>query len=118
MRPPCQRRSAGWRIGAENPTHLCGKPSSARLTCPPCRAAAHLTCVWRNHRQERAAACLPVGRSMAGDQSAEAFAELRLVAATLMRLKAAIRNEAAMPEAQRRLAHWRGESDAPMWQAP
>ena len=54
---------------------------------------------------------------MAGDQSAEAFAELRLVAATLMRLKAAIRNEAAMPEAQRRLAHWRGESDAPMWQA-
>ena len=57
------------------------------------------------------------GRSMAGDQSAEAFAELRLVAATLMRLKAAIRNEAAMPEAQRRLAHWRGESDAPMWQA-
>lgn len=57
------------------------------------------------------------GRSMAGDQSAEAFAELRLVAATLMRLKAAIRNEAAMPEAQRRLAHWRGEPDAPMWQA-
>jgi aminoglycoside phosphotransferase (APT) family kinase protein len=57
------------------------------------------------------------GRSMIGDPSAEAFAELRLVAATLMRLKAAMRNEAAMPEAMRRLAYWRGESDAPAWQA-
>jgi Ser/Thr protein kinase RdoA (MazF antagonist) len=57
------------------------------------------------------------GRSMRGDRQAEAFAELRLVAATLMRLRAGLRNEAAMPEAQRRLAYWRGESDAPMWQA-
>jgi hypothetical protein len=57
------------------------------------------------------------GRSMVGDQSAEAFAELRLVAATLMRLKAGMRNDVAMPEAQRRLAYWRGESDAPAWQA-
>lgn len=57
------------------------------------------------------------GRSMGGDPTAEAFAELRLVAATLMRLKAGLRNEAAMPEAQRRLAFWRGEIDAPVWQA-
>jgi Ser/Thr protein kinase RdoA (MazF antagonist) len=57
------------------------------------------------------------GRSMVGDQSAEAFAELRLVAASLMRLKAGMHNDAAMPEAQRRLAYWRGESDAPAWQA-
>ena len=57
------------------------------------------------------------GRSMIGDQPAEAFAELRLVAATLMRLKAGMRQDAAMPEAQRRLAYWRGETDAPTWQA-
>lgn len=57
------------------------------------------------------------GRSMSGVPSAEAFAELRLVAATLMRLKAAGRDEAARPEAERRLAYWRGEIDAPMWQA-
>ena len=52
-----------------------------------------------------------------GDAMAEAFAELRLVAATLMRLKAGLANDAAMPEALRRLAYWRGESAAPMWQA-
>lgn len=57
------------------------------------------------------------GRSMFGTASAEAFAELRLVAATLMRLKAGLADDAAMPEAQRRLAYWRGESDAPAWQA-
>jgi hypothetical protein len=57
------------------------------------------------------------GKSLRGDPHAEAFAELRLVAATLMRIRAGMRNPAAMPEAQRRLAHWRGEIDAPMWQA-
>jgi len=57
------------------------------------------------------------GRSLRGDDSAEAFAELRLVAATLMRVKAGIANESAMPEAQRRLRFWRGESNAPPWQA-
>ncbi len=61
--------------------------------------------------------CEGYGRSMVGDGAGEAFAELRLVAATLMRLKAGLRNEAAMPEAQRRLAFWRGDSDAPAWQA-
>lgn len=57
------------------------------------------------------------GVSARGDRSAEAFAELRLVAATLMRVKAGLVNPAAMPEAQRRLAHWRGDSDAPIWRA-
>jgi Phosphotransferase enzyme family len=57
------------------------------------------------------------GISGRGNPSAEAFAELRLVAATLMRLKAGSANPAAMPEAQRRLAHWRGDPDAPIWRA-
>ncbi len=57
------------------------------------------------------------GASKVGDGAAEAFAELRLVAATLMRLKAGQRSDAAMPEARRRLAYWRGEPGAPMWQA-
>lgn len=57
------------------------------------------------------------GRSMRGDPSAEAFAELRLVAATLMRLKASLRDPAARPEAERRLRFWRGDPDAPPWHA-
>ncbi|MGK0276538.1 MAG: hypothetical protein ACI9N0_002932 [Ilumatobacter sp.] len=57
------------------------------------------------------------GASLRNQPSAEAFAELRLVAATLMRVRAGMRNAAAMPEARRRLAYWRGESDAPVWQA-
>ena len=61
--------------------------------------------------------CTGYGRSMLDDPAAEAFAELRLVAATLMRLKAGLHNKEALPEAQRRLAYWRGESGAPAWQA-
>lgn len=57
------------------------------------------------------------GRSLAADEAARAFAELRLVAATLLRLVAAMRDPAAMPEAQRRLAYWRGDPAAPMWNA-
>lgn len=57
------------------------------------------------------------GATFRTQPSAEAFAELRLVAATLMRVRAGMRNSAAMPEAQRRLNYWRGESDAPVWQA-
>ncbi len=57
------------------------------------------------------------GASLRAQPSAEAFAELRLVAATLMRVRAGMLNKAAMPEARRRLAYWRGESDAPLWQA-
>jgi aminoglycoside phosphotransferase (APT) family kinase protein len=57
------------------------------------------------------------GWSARGDRYAEAFAELRLVAATLMRWKVALVDPAARPEAERRLAHWRGEVDAPAWRA-
>lgn len=57
------------------------------------------------------------GTSMIGVRSAEAFAELRLVAATLMRLRAAQADQRFVPEAERRLAYWRGEIGAPPWQA-
>lgn len=57
------------------------------------------------------------GRSMRGDPRAEAFAELRLVAATLMRVAAGVADPDARPEADRRLAHWRGDSFAPVWRA-
>ena len=55
------------------------------------------------------------GRSMTDDPIAVALAELRLVAATLMRLRAGREDPAAMPEAERRLVYWRGDPDAPMW---
>lgn len=57
------------------------------------------------------------GGSMRGDDSAEAFAELRLVAATLMRVKAGMADPAARPEADRRLTYWRGDAAAPTWRA-
>lgn len=56
------------------------------------------------------------GSSLRNDPLAEAIAELRLVAATLMRLRAA-RIQPDNGEAQRRLAYWRGAPGAPMWQA-
>ena len=57
------------------------------------------------------------GQSMRGDGQAEAIAELRLVAATLMRVLAGRRDPAAAAEAERRLRYWRGEPDAPQWTA-
>jgi Phosphotransferase enzyme family len=57
------------------------------------------------------------GQSMRGDQLAEAIAELRLVAATLMRVRAGRVNPAAAVEGERRLRYWRGEVDAPVWMA-
>jgi Ser/Thr protein kinase RdoA (MazF antagonist) len=57
------------------------------------------------------------GRSLADDPAANAVADLRLVAATLMRLRAGRADPAAMVEAQRRLAFWRGDPAAPTWQA-
>jgi hypothetical protein len=57
------------------------------------------------------------GRSLRDDPTARSIAELRLVAATLMRLRAALADPAAMVEAHRRLAYWRGDPDAPTWQA-
>jgi hypothetical protein len=57
------------------------------------------------------------GTSLVDDPVAAELAELRLVAATLLRLAAGRRDPAALPEARRRLAYWRGAPDAPMWQA-
>lgn len=57
------------------------------------------------------------GRSLRGDPVAEALAELRLVAATLMRLRAGRADPAAAVEAERRLRWWRGDEGAPTWRA-
>ena len=57
------------------------------------------------------------GKSLRGDPLAEAIAELRLVAATLMRLRAANSNSSAADEAALRLRYWQGETDAPSWHA-
>jgi hypothetical protein len=57
------------------------------------------------------------GCSFHGDPLAEAIAELRLVAATLMRVRAARLDPAAVDEAELRLRYWRGEVDAPQWHA-
>ncbi|MDQ3470423.1 MAG: phosphotransferase [Actinomycetota bacterium] len=57
------------------------------------------------------------GRNLAGDDVTVAIAELRLVAATLMRLRAGRTDPAAMVEALRRLAYWRRDDDAPPWTA-
>jgi Phosphotransferase enzyme family len=57
------------------------------------------------------------GASLRGDPLAEAIAELRLVAATLMRVRAARQNPEAAEEAELRLRYWRGEAGAPQWHA-
>lgn len=50
------------------------------------------------------------------DPATLAIAELRLVAATLLRVRAARSDPAAAPEVERRLAYWRGDPDALRWQ--
>lgn len=57
------------------------------------------------------------GESLRGDPTAESIAQLRLVAATLMRVIAGLRDPTAMAEAERRLQYWRGDPAAPMWHA-
>jgi Ser/Thr protein kinase RdoA (MazF antagonist) len=57
------------------------------------------------------------GRSLRSEAVAEAIAELRLVAATLMRVRAIRSNPSATAEAELRLRYWRGEADAPAWHA-
>jgi hypothetical protein len=57
------------------------------------------------------------GRSFRNDELGEAIAELRLVAATLMRVRAGRTNPAAAAEAELRLRYWRGDGDAPQWHA-
>jgi hypothetical protein len=56
------------------------------------------------------------GLDLRGDPAAEAFAELRLVTATLMRVRAGITDPTAAAEAERRLRWWRSDPDAPLWQ--
>jgi aminoglycoside phosphotransferase (APT) family kinase protein len=51
------------------------------------------------------------------EELAAAIAEMRLLAATLMRLRRARLDPTQRDEALRRLRYWRGDTDAPMWQA-
>ncbi|HSP30225.1 MAG TPA: aminoglycoside phosphotransferase family protein [Ilumatobacteraceae bacterium] len=55
------------------------------------------------------------GRTLRDDPASMAIAELRLVAATLMRVAASIDNPDARAESERRLRFWRGDPDAPPW---
>ena len=57
------------------------------------------------------------GESLADDVITRRFAELRNVAATLMRVRAGRTDPVARHEADRRLRYWRGEIDAPLWTA-
>lgn len=72
---------------------------------------------WGGQRGTYAAFAAGYGRSLADDRETIAFAELRNVAATLMRVRAGRTSAVARAEAQRRLQYWRGEPGAPMWTA-
>ncbi len=56
------------------------------------------------------------GVSLRADPLGEAVAELRLVAATLMRVRAGSTDPLAAAEAARRLRWWRGDPSAPTWE--
>ncbi len=58
------------------------------------------------------------GADLRADPFAVAAAELRLVAATLMRVRAGRADAGAHDEALRRLRWWRGDPDAPIWARP
>lgn len=55
------------------------------------------------------------GEDLSRDAVTRSLTVLRLVAATLMRVKAARLDEVAGAEAARRLRYWRGDRDAPTW---
>lgn len=57
------------------------------------------------------------GRDLRDDPLATSLADGRLLAATLMRLRAGRHDPGALEEARRRLRYWRGEPDAPAWRA-
>ena len=57
------------------------------------------------------------GQSLRADPLAESLATLRLVAATLLRVRAGIADPAATAEAAERLRYWRGDPGAPQWNA-
>lgn len=72
---------------------------------------------WGGERGTYEAFATGYGRSLRNDPIAAAVSELRLVAATLLRLRAARSDPGAAAEAERRLRWWRGDPDAPAWQA-
>ncbi|MET0579181.1 MAG: aminoglycoside phosphotransferase family protein [Ilumatobacteraceae bacterium] len=57
------------------------------------------------------------GRSLVGEPVTEAIADLRLVAATLLRVRAARLDPSARAEVERRLAYWRADREAATWTA-
>jgi len=57
------------------------------------------------------------GANLVDDDLTATLADLRNVAATLMRVRAGRTNEAARVEAERRLRFWRGDPDPPIWRA-
>ena len=57
------------------------------------------------------------GADLRHDPFAAAAAQLRLVAATLMRVRAGRLDAGAREEAVRRLRYWAGDADAPVWRA-
>jgi hypothetical protein len=72
---------------------------------------------WGGTGAEYPAFAAGYGQSLRGDRWADGFAELRLVAATLMRVRAGLDDEVAMLEAHRRLRFWAGDPHAPTWRA-
>lgn len=71
---------------------------------------------WGGDERAYAAFAAGYGVSFDDDPLTRSLGELRNVAATLMRVRAGRHDPDAAAEAQRRLAYWRGESDAP-WRA-
>lgn len=57
------------------------------------------------------------GADFRGDPLATTLARGRLLAATLMRVRAGRDDASAAAEARRRLRYWRGEADPPVWRA-
>lgn len=72
---------------------------------------------WGGAAGEYEAFATGYGADLRGDPSAEGIAELRLVAATLMRVRAGRVDAGARNEAERRLCYWRRDRRAPMWTA-
>jgi hypothetical protein len=57
------------------------------------------------------------GESLRGERLAESLATMRLVAATLLRVRAGASDPAVATEAAQRLRYWRADADAPRWNA-
>jgi aminoglycoside phosphotransferase (APT) family kinase protein len=55
------------------------------------------------------------GASFRDDWMTQALAAMRMVIATLMRVRAGRTDVVAAAEAERRLRYWRGDADAPLW---